>query len=78
MGGNSRWPRLLELSTHGAPRTITIISMLVFRMMDYNEYIGDVIMTQKLPCAHVDREVCGGPGGASNKKGPPLNLLISC
>ena len=46
-------------------------------MMDDNKYIGDVIMTQKLPCAHVDREVCGGPAGASNKKGPPLELSIS-
>ena len=67
----------MELSTHGAPWTFISILMLVFRMMDDIKYIGDVIMIQKLPCAHVDREVCGGPAGASNKKGPPLELSIS-
>ena len=65
---------LTPTSNHfGPPWTFISILMLVFRMMDDYKYIGDGIMTQKLPCAHVDREVCGGPGGASNKKGPSIS-----
>ena len=39
MGGNSQWPRLLELSTHGAPWTFTSILRMVFRIMDDNGYV---------------------------------------